>query len=110
MESHGPKVALLQERLGISQKAAGKLCLQASRLLSVSLATLEGRIDWLQARLNINKADLRTIIKCDALVLVLSIEENIEPSLKNIQSVLELSDEELTKMVVRASDVLSKNF
>ena len=110
VDSHGPKMVLLQERLDISQKVAGKLCLHANRLLSVSLATLERRIDWLQARLNINKADLRKIIKRDSLVLVLSIEENIEPSLQNIQSVLELSDKELTKMVVRAPEVLCKNF
>ena len=104
-----PKLALLQERLGISQKEAGQVYLAEARLLSSSLETLESKMNWLQDRLNLNKSQLRTIIERDPAVLGLSVENNIEPTLNNIQSGLELSDEELTKLTVRTPDVL-KNF
>ena len=74
-EVHGPKLPLLQNRLGISKKEASRLCLKANRLLNVSLETLEGRIDWLQARLNLSMADLRKIIKRSPVVLTCSTEE-----------------------------------
>jgi hypothetical protein len=105
-----PKLALLQERLGIDQKAAGRTCLVANRLLTFSLETLETKLDWLQTKLNINKMQLRKIIKRRPHVLAYSIEGNLEPTLDSIQYCLELSDEELTKMVVRQPDLLSKNF
>ena len=92
VENHGPKVALLQERLGISQKDAGKLCLSANRLLCSSLETLESKIDWLVSRLNINKTQLRNIIKARPAVFTFSIKGHLEPALGNIQSNLELSD------------------
>ena len=109
VKSHAPKVALLQERLGIGQKEAGKVYLAAARILSSSLETLENKMNWLQDRLNLNKSQLRTILERDPEVLGLSVENNIEPTLNNIQSGLELSDEELTKLTVRTPDLL-KNF
>ena len=100
----------MQKSLGISQKTAGKLCLSANRLLSVSLATLEGRINWLQARFNTSEVKLRKTIERRPEVLTFSIEGNVEPSLENIQSGLELSDKELTKMIVNQPDTLLHNF
>ena len=108
--AHRPKVALLQERLGISRKAAGKLCLGANSLLNFLLATLEGKIDWLQARLHLDKADLWKVIKRSPVILTCSTEDNLEPTINNIQSSLELSDKELTKMIVWAPDLLLHNF
>ena len=86
VESHGPKVALLQERLEINQKAAGKLCLSANRLLRISLENLEAKIDWLQARLDLDKTQLRKIIERSPVTLTLSIEDNLQPSLENIHN------------------------
>ena len=109
-KNHGPKVKLLQERLRISTKAAGRFFLiKAIRLLNSSLATMENRMDWLQARLNLSKSQLKKIIECDPNILAYSIEENLEPTIDNIQSSLELSDEELTKLVVRTPNVLTRN-
>jgi len=110
VDHYDPKLALLQERLGIDQKAAGRLCLLANRLLDLSLETMEAKIDWLQAKLNVDKTQLRKIIKRRPDTLTLKIEENLKPNMGSIQSSLELSDEELTKMVVRQPDLLSKNF
>ena len=109
IKNYGPKLKVLQERLGISRKTAGQLCVKANRLLKTSLATMENRMDWLQTRLNLNKSQLKTVVERDPGVLIISIENNLEPSIENIQSVLELSDEELTKLVVRSPDVLRKN-
>jgi len=108
-EHHGKKLALLQERIGIEQKAAGRLCLNANRLLTFSFQTLETRIDWLQAKLKINKTQLRTIITRSPNVLTYSIEDNLEPTIDSIQSSLELRDKELTKMIVRNPDLLTYN-
>ena len=110
VKHYGPKLKLLQERLGINQKEAGRMFLTSQRLLSLSLATLEGKIDWLQERLNLNKTQLRKVIKRALKILTHSIEDHIEPSLKNIQSVLEMSDKELTKMIVKTPDLLFQNF
>jgi hypothetical protein len=109
-ESHGPKLKLLQERLGISKEAAGRLFLiKGKRALSASLATLENRMDWLQTRLNLNKSQLRTIVDRNFNVLTFSIDKNLEPTVDSIQSNFELSDKELTKLIVRAPDVLLHN-
>ena len=108
--AYGPKLALLQERLGISKTAVGRLFLKKNRLLGSSLETMENRLDWLQARLDLNKAQLLKILGRRADVLTLSTEDNVEPSLDNIQSVLELSDKELTKMIVKQPDLLLNNF
>ena len=110
MEAYGPKLILLQKRLGISQNAAGKLCLIAKTLLGLTLETLEGKIDWLQARLDLNKQQLRSIIERRPEVLTFSIEAKVGPSIGNIQSGLELSDKELTKMIVNQPDLLLHNF
>ena len=144
-KNHGPKLKLLQERLGVSEGDAGKMCLTANRLLTNSLATsenrmdwlqarlnlnksqlrkivergpavlalsretLEKKMDWLQARLNLNKSQLRTIVKRDPIVLTLSINGNLEPTIDNIQSSVDLSDKELTKIFVKSPDVLRFN-
>lgn len=104
---HGPKVSLLQERLGISKKAAGRLFVGGGKgALGLKLETLESKIDWFQARLVLSKSDLRKVIKYAPILLSNSIEDNLEPSLEIIQSSLELSDKELTKMVVKTPDLL----
>ena len=110
IDHYGPKLALLQERLGINQKAAGRLCLIAKWLLRSSPEAMGTKIDWLQAKLNINQTQLRTIVKRRPDALTLSIEDIVEPNIDSIQSGLELSDEELTKIIVRRPDLLSKNF
>ena len=108
-KNHGPKLNLIQERLGISKKAAGQLCIRRERLLTNSLETSENRMDWLQARLNLNKSQLRTVVERDPVVLTLSIEDNLDPTIDAIQSSLKLSDKELTKLVVKSPDVLIHN-
>ena len=108
-KNHGPKLKLLQERLGISKRATGQLCIKRERLLGTSLATLKNRMDWLQARLNLNKSQLKRIFVRDPVVLTLSINDNLEPTIDNIQSILELNDEEMTKIFVKSPDVLRFN-
>ena len=108
-KNRGPKLKLLQERLGTSKKAAGQLCLKGNRLLDTKLATLENRMDWLQARLNLNKSQLRKIVERRPNILACSIEDNLEPTINDIQSSLELSDKELIKLIVQSPDVLTQN-
>ena len=68
--AHRPKVALLQKRLGISQKAAGKIYLAYNnRLLTSSLETLEVNLDWLQEKLNLTEVELSKVIKRTPTVL-----------------------------------------
>ena len=101
---------MLQNRLGIYQKAAGKLCLLANGLLNVALETLEDKMDWMQASLNLKKADLWKVMKRSPKELTLSIEDNLQPSLENIQTSLQMTDKELTKMIVRTPKLLEQNF
>ena len=67
-------------------------------------------MDWLQARLNLDKADLGKVIKRSPVALALSIEDNIEPTLENIQTSLQMSNKELTKLVVKVPELLLNNF
>ena len=108
-KNHGPKLKLLQERLGISKEAAGQLCLKTNRLLTNSLETSENKMDWLQTRLNLNKSQLKRIVEREPVVLTYSIEDNLEPTINNIQSSLELSDKEMTKIFVKSPDVFRFN-
>ena len=62
-----------------------------------------------QTRLDLNKSQMRTIIKRSPHILTLSIEENLEPTIDTIQPILELSDKELTKIIVKSPDVLQYN-
>ena len=71
--AHRPKVALLQERLGVDEKAAGKLCL---RLLTSSLETLEVNMDLLQEKLNLTEVEMSNAIKRAPRVLAVSENEN----------------------------------
>ena len=107
-KTHGPKLNLLQKRLDMSKNDASRLCLMSCRLLKTSLATLENKMDWLQARLNINKSQLRTIVERVPNVLAYSIDDNLEPTIDNIQFGLELSDKELTNLVVSTPEVLTQ--
>ena len=78
VKSHGPKVAMLQERLGISQKEAGKLCLR-SEILSYKLETLESKIGWLQERLDVDDtAQLVKVIKRSRGILAVSQDKILE--------------------------------
>ena len=108
---HGPKLKLLQKKLGISEKAAGRLFLRTGtcRVLTLSLATLENKMDWLQTKLNLNKSQLRALMERDPIVLSYSIDDSLEPTIDNIQSSLKLSDKELTKMIARQPEVLNFN-
>lgn len=56
---------------------------------------------------HVTKAQLWQIIKTNPNILTLSVDDNLEPSIGIIQSSLELSDEELTKVIVRESTVLT---
>ena len=106
VKSHGPKVAMLQERLGINEKAACRMCLSSNRLLCASLENLESTMNWLQERLNLSEPQLRTIIGRAPGILTRSIEDNLQPSLEIIQSCLNLSDKEVTKLIVRQPGLL----
>ena len=108
-KNHGPKLKLLQERLGISKEAAGQLCLKTNRLLTNSLETSENKMDWLQTRLNLNKSQLKRIVEREPVVLTYSIDDNLQPTINNIQSSLELSDKEMTKIFVKSPDVFRFN-
>ena len=110
LEAYSPKLTMLRERLGISKKEASQLCLVAIRILTTSLGTLEGKIDWLQARLDLDKTQLREIIGRAPGTLTYSIEDNLGPSLEIIQSSLKLSDKELAKMIERKPALLQSNF
>ena len=109
MKSYGPKVALLQERLGISQKEAGKLCLRGDRLLSYKLETLESKIDWLQARLDADDTAqlLRVIKRTRGKILTLSEDKILEVQHWMAERV-GLSDAKIAQMGRSSPQILSR--
>ena len=99
-------MALLQERLGISQKAAGKLCLAANRLLMSSFETLDAKMDWLQERLNLTEVELSKVIKGHPRILTLSKNKILEVQ-QWMSERLHLSDARIVQTCRNKPEVLA---
>ena len=105
MQAHGPKLALLQERFGISQKEGGKLYLHNNRMLGMSLAsitkTLEEITNWIQAYLHLTDEELSILVRKFPRFLVLNPEENLEPKFQYICKTFALNDDSLRDLLLR---------
>ena len=108
IKSYGPKVAMLQDRLGISQKAAGKLCLQCKRMLGYSLETMEAKMDWLQARLDADDtAQLLKVIKRSSGKVLTVSEDKILEIQDWMAERLDLGDARIAQMCRNSPQLLS---
>uniref|UniRef100_A0A7S0ACF9 Uncharacterized protein n=1 Tax=Minutocellus polymorphus TaxID=265543 RepID=A0A7S0ACF9_9STRA len=101
-ETYTPKLVLLQDRLGIDKESAGRLCLRAPRLITVSLRTLETRLDWLQGEMNIDRTEMRRIIECSPLVLSASTD-----TLDYLCRTFELNKEGLAEIIMKQPAILA---
>ena len=105
--AHRPKVALLQERLVISQKAAGKLYLaNNNRLLTKSLESLEVNLDRLQEKLNLTEVELSKVIKRTPTVLAVP-ENTFLEAQQWISERLHLSDARIVQIFKNMPEVLA---
>lgn len=104
MQSYGPKLALLQEQFGISQKEAGKVYLHNNRMLGMSLAsiteTLEEMTNWIQAYLHLTDEELSILVRKFPKFLVLNPEENLE-KFRYLRKTLALNDDSLRDLLLR---------
>ena len=105
MQAYGPKLALLQEQFGISQKEAGKVYLHNNRMLGMSLAsiteTLEEMTNWIQAYLHLTDEELSILVRKFPKFLVLNPEENLEPKFRYLTKTFALNDNSLRDLLLR---------
>ena len=105
MQAYGPKLALLQEQFGISQKEAGKVYLHNNRMLGMSLAsiteTLEEMTNWIQAYLHLTDEELSILVRKFPKFLVLNPEENLEPKFRYLTRTFALNDNSLRDLLLR---------
>ena len=106
VKNHGPKIAMLQERLGISQKAAGKLCLTARSLLASSLEILEANVDWLEEELKFTEEELSKVVKRRPGVLVAP-ENRMSEIQQWLKDRLGLGDARIARMSMNKPEILA---
>ena len=107
VENTLPKVAMLQERLEIDQKTAGKI-LSDPFTFGQSANRILQKIDWLQDRLNLDTNDIAKIC-CNAPCVLGFSSDRLEDILRFIQSCLDLTDKELANFICRYPVILGIN-
>ena len=107
IENAIPKIEMLQERLGIDQKTAGKI-ISHPFVFTRSCASLMETIDWLQDRLNLDAKSIARICSSSPYLLGKTVE-SLEEKIKLIRNCLDLTDAEVTKLLSKYSSLFSIN-
>ena len=107
VENTMPKVAMLQERLEIDQKTAGKI-LSDPFAFGQSANRILQKIDWLQDRLNLDNKTMARIISSTPLLLGRSLG-NLEKKIQFIGNSLDLADKEVGKLISKYPTLITFN-
>ena len=102
-----PKVAMLQERLEIDQKTAGKI-LSNPFVFSSSATSLLQKIDFLQDRLNLDTKTMARIISSTPWLLTQNVG-NLEKKIQFIGDSLDLADKEAGELISKYPAILPFN-
>ena len=102
-----PKIAMLQERLEIDQKTAGKI-LSSSYVFSYSATTMLQKIDWLQDRMNLDIKTMARIISSTPWILGQSVR-TLEENIQFIGNSLDLPDNEVGELISKYPAILPFN-
>ena len=102
-----PKVAMLQERLEIDQKTAGKI-LSVPFIFSQSATTMLQKIDWLQDRMNLDIKTIARNINSTPWILGQRVE-TLEEKIRFIGNSLDLADNEVAEMISKYPAILPFN-
>ena len=95
---------LLQTRLSLTDAEVGRV---VRRGPLGARATVEPKLQWLQARLDLDDAGLRKIVLTLPPLLGLSVKDNLEPTLEFLAQDIGLSRAELREHVLRIPAILA---
>ena len=101
-KSIAPKVALLQKRLGFTRKEAGRVAstLKAVRMLTNSIDLLETKIDWIMSELQLNKSQMRSLVKASSgAILASSLESHVAPKVELLREFVGLDNKQIVKVL-----------
>ena len=103
-----PKLEMLQRKLGIDQKRAGRmLCNPSSyRLIGLKQETIEAKIDYLQTMLGLSKKEMAKILLAYPSFLRRSIKYHYEPLFNALQTSFGFTQDEIAKLVIRSPQFL----
>ena len=98
-----PKSEMLQRKLGIDQKGAGRIlsCPRARRLIGAKKETLESKIDYLQNELDLSDKEMAKVLASCPQLLARSIKNHYEPLFNALQTSVGFTQEEIAKLAMR---------
>ena len=99
-----PKVEMLQERLGVDQKTAGKI-LSLPFVFGISVSSSLQNIDWLQDRLYLDAKGIAKLISTNPTLLSIK-KETLEKKIQFIRNCLDMTDDEVTELITKYSAIL----
>ena len=103
-ENVKPKVEMLQERLGIDQKTAGKI-LSHPFVIGRSSSSILQNIDWLQDRLNLDVKGTAKFLSTNPPLLSQGVE-TLGEKIQFIRNCLDMTDDEVTELITKYSPIL----
>ena len=109
-----PTTDFLQERLQLSDAALSRMIFRCPGILSRGIGesqSLQRNIDWLHDRLLVTTAkQLGKLLVRASVLLTLSVEDNLEPTMDAMQRHLGLDQNETALLFRRAPSLLQSNF
>ncbi|KAL7527768.1 hypothetical protein ACHAWF_002302 [Thalassiosira exigua] len=111
-ENLEPTLKWLQKRFDFDDSTLGKIVQKNPQIMHLSIeSNLELKVEWLRQRLGIDgrSEQFRKMIQLYPVILGLSIEDNLEPKLAWIQRSLSLTDDDLTKFILKFPSIFSCN-
>lgn len=106
-ETFVPKVAMLQERLEIDQKTAGKI-LSNPFVFSISATSMLQKIDILHDRFRFNTKEIEKMCRNCPTIFSISIAA-LDERTRYVQTRLDLTDKELAEFIYKCPDILLRS-
>ena len=105
-----PKSEMLQRRLGIDQKKAGRIlsCPGANRLIAQNQGVTQAGIDYLQNELGLSDKEIaKVLVSCPEL-LARSINDHYEPLFNALQSAFGFTQDEIANFATKTPKALQR--
>ena len=105
-----PKSEMLQRRLGIDQKKAGRIlsCPGANRLIAQNQGVTQAGIDYLQNELGLSDKEIAKVLVSCPKLLARSINDHYEPLFNALRSAFGFTQDEIAKFATKNPKVLQR--
>jgi mTERF domain-containing protein len=99
----------LRNELGLSDVAMWRITHEASSALAMSTDVIRHKINVLRDLMDLSDENIRTLLEIQPAILHLSADKNIAPTILYLLRALDLGRDDLRKLVMGSSSVLSYN-